>query len=349
MPFDLTGPRLHRADGRTMKRRTSSRSLHDRLCATALLANGWRLKPGRAVVINGFWRSGTTWLQELLMEGLDAIPVFEPFMEPAGYIYECLPEIRPGRRDHGFINTLMPFARPDFEGAPRLRRLVNRALRGQLPRAHVASIGGRAPTLRECMRTRVVVKFVRGALCLREVARDHEPTLFHIYRDPRAVVLSLKTLDQGRWARGSFNGFSVKASLLEVEDGRAAYFSRWKADIEAVERTNDYGRLAAYYCLTERFLEESFSDGSERLTRLCYEELVQGGPEALDKVLEGLSVDPGFSRHRFDHPSDTDFGWKGQVPRRQERLDGWRDRLASSDRELIEEVVATFGMESRLR
>ena len=45
-----------------------------------------RLK--NTLLINGFWRSGTTWLQQTLVEALHAKSLFEPFSPAAGHQWD---------------------------------------------------------------------------------------------------------------------------------------------------------------------------------------------------------------------------------------------------------------------
>lgn len=62
--------------------------------------NGFFIDPTRTLIINGFWRSGTTWLQKCATDILQAQSIFEPFQARANYILKCLDEISPARRDY---------------------------------------------------------------------------------------------------------------------------------------------------------------------------------------------------------------------------------------------------------
>lgn len=89
-----------------------------------------RFTPGNYLVINGFWRSGTTWLQQAVADSLSARCVYEPLeSRNAPFIaYVCQRPLP--RTNTEFINALFPFARDDFSEDPELERLLRRALAG---------------------------------------------------------------------------------------------------------------------------------------------------------------------------------------------------------------------------
>ncbi|MGP1385979.1 MAG: sulfotransferase domain-containing protein [Thainema sp.] len=309
--------------------------------------NGLFVKPENTLVINGFWRSGTTWLQECIAEALQAKSIFEPFQARAKYIFKCLPEISPSRRDYAFHNGLMPYAAEALEPDTQLFHLINQAQRGQLTQKFV--LRNQKLNLERCLNQQVVVKYTRGALILRAIANTFSCPVIHVYRDPRAVIASIKK-SKPNWGEGAFNNFSLSSHLLEIDDGRYDYFSQWKDEISDIEKTNDYGRIAAYYCLTERYLADSFANGHQNQFALIrYEDLIETGLPMLLDTLHQLDIQVQNPHIKaFVKPSSTQYANKQTHLTRADRLSRWRTRLSQDEAHIIESVVTTFGMQSYL-
>lgn len=322
-----------------------AKKMHGLACTATDYINGFRLSTSDALVINGFWRSGTTWLQETAAELLDAKTVFEPFNLPSQNILKCLSEIQPKRRDFQFINALMPYIPERFEEGTALHSIIQQSLKGQLR--------GRSwhrRSLEECARSKVVVKFTRGSLCAYAVANTFSPPILHLVRDPRAVITSIKHLQNGQWAEGTFNDFSLRELLLHVDDGRSEYFKSQASNIEAIDKTTDYGRLAGYYCLTEKYLEEKFKSYAGAFKVARYEDLITASLPAVLQLLVDLGLNPNASQSiETTRPSSTDWGKSGwdQKVSKSDRLLGWKAQIKDYERDLIEDVVALFNMQDR--
>lgn len=322
-----------------------TQKIHGFMCTATDYAHGVSLPVDNGLVINGFWRSGTTWLQETVSGLLNAKSVFEPFNLPSKNILKCLPEIRPPRQDFQFLNALMPYVPDRFEQGSVLYSIIKQSLKGQL-----RGRSWQKRTLEECTRPNVVVKFTRGSLCAYAIANTFSAPILHIIRDPRAVITSIKSLENGRWAEGTFNDFSLRELLCDINDGRSQYFQQWASNIEAIDQTTDYGRLAGYYCLTERYLEDSFKSYQGKFTMARYEDLIGSHPSNVAKLLVGLGLKTNINQSLdLDKPSSTDWGKRGwtQKVSKSDRLMGWKQQLSDYERELIEDIVISFNMQDR--
>lgn len=327
--------------------------LHDTvqslLCSCLDRLVGVTVDPGQSLVINGFWRSGTTWVQEIAAEMMNAKMVFEPFQARAKAIFGCLDELRPARRDYPFVNALMPY----LESCPqdgKLRELIEGSLRGQLRSHHVRR--GR-PQLRDSLRDRVAVKFTRGSLCLTAISQCFQTPVLHVQRDPRAVIASIKKGYRSGWGEGAFDDFDLATHLLGVDDGRRRYFVRWEREIVELQRQDDIARLAGYYCLTEQCLDDQLAQANpSRFIRLQYEDLLSAGPEKLRSSLESIGVRTvPVSLERFSRKSSTAYpaGKSRSEPADPGKTaTKWKSLLTPAEQTSIEDVVAMFGMENRL-
>lgn len=324
------------------------------VCNAADQVNSLRVNPEESLIINGFWRSGTTWIMELVADMIRAKTVFEPFnppmpeIAPMGHsaIGHCLAEIEPPRTDYAFVCTLMPYVADQLDLDSQLAGVVKKALLGKL---RARKLGRK--NLKECLRPRVITKFTRGSLCMRPIQDAFSAPVLHVIRDPRASIASLKKLENGNFAKGAFNNFPLRAQLLEIHDDRADYFGRWADDIEMFEQATDYHRLAAYYCLTEQYLFDSFRDAQHPFRIIRFESVGLSKAATLRQTINQLGLS-SLDHHdddyeaAFNRPSGTDWNNSNPTnrPSIEDRLFGWRKKLSKAEVRAISEVVEHFHM-----
>ncbi|MCS3672412.1 hypothetical protein GGQ21_003082 [Salinibacter ruber] len=312
--------------------------------------SGGGLCPSEAVVITGFWRSGTTWLLEALSRSLDAKAVFEPlYPDTTGY------SRIPSKHYHGSeeaIGGFMPFAPSHLADGPKLKRHLIRSLTSAVPGVFVRSarfnirenegrnyscyIAALKERLADALRSRVVVKFTRAHLILPSLQSAFDPTVFHIRRDPRAVV---ESLIRKEWA-GWIHDMSLAEYLLAPEDGRSDVFNRWADEIHQCDQQGGVAPVAGYWALAEWYVEE-FADGQR--VNVSFEELCRDGNEHLNA--NGHGADIQVSSSTLQGESRTSKKQKTV----EDRIYGWSKRLSSGARRTIETVVRRFGMEKLLR
>lgn len=299
-----------------------------------------RINPIDTLVVSGFWRSGTTWLQESLAAHLKAKTVFEPLAPEAGEpngLYERDPV--PAE----YMSHYMPYCDPSGEiEAGRLRAFMDKALRSDLE-GRVVRLARKG--LSESFRTRVILKFVRAPLLLRALQNTFSVPIIHIYRDPRAVFASVKT----RRAHLGFDAFCLCEQLLEPRDGRAVFFESWRDEILEYDRGDSAARVTAYWALTELFALHSFGEGQGNIVFLSYDELCRRRERCLSEAFEQLGL--GYFSSDETRILDAD-SWTTHRTRREgsveKRLFGWRENLPNSEIETIESVVRRFGLADRL-
>lgn len=308
--------------------------------------NALRLDPGDAVVVSGFWRSGTTWLQGIVSEALNAKPVFEPFQMRAGYLPQVLQLDRLPRRDYAYLSAFMPYCNGMIADTS-LGKLISAALKGRLAHPYVhrtrndvlGSIAGK-----------VVVKFTKGALCLEGIQRTYDPAFLHVYRDPRAVLASLKRFKPlEEYNARAFSDLYLSDHFLRVEDGRKKYFDRWRREIEAIDKMSLMARVTGYWALTERFVEDWVAQGGTEIQFVQYERAVTDGEDYLASVLGRLR--PSRSLQDFSKtlktPSSSTYGRRKSASGHQ-RMQGWKTELSEEQKSQIADVAEMFGLEGRL-
>lgn len=302
-----------------------------------------RIDPRDTLVVSGFWRSGTTWLQESLAQLLKAKTVFEPFHFTVPAARELFAHYHIATKDNPFLELYLPYCGDNTLGDP-LRSVFNRALRSDLLGRAVRHLRG---GVAENFRRRVVLKFVRAPLCLRAAQNTFKMPVLHIYRDPRAIVASIKKTDWD-WL---FDHLWLQEQLLEPRDGRVDFFGNWRAEILEYDKRDPLARVTAYWALTEKFVQHCYTDMGQqaRIAFVGYEELCQQRERILLDILMKLKVGPVLCEdfRILDVDSRTT-----SEPRRgasvEERVAGWKNILSNGEIAIIESIVQRFGFADRL-
>ncbi len=210
------------------------------------LAHAGVAKP--IVLVSGFWRSGTTWVQECLAESLGAKTIFEPLSPQEPRRRAFLASRFPGDEDalQAFIPGLMP------EDASMWTALEG-ACRGAHGGAFLLSC---RRSVAESWKTGIVVKDVRLHHNLAAFHRRFSIPIVHVRRHPCAVAASLIRADW-HW---SFSRVRL-ATLDPAARSLAAY------------DTDTLSRIAAYWAFVER---RAFLDLQDQpwAYRLAYERLI---------------------------------------------------------------------------
>lgn len=305
------------------------------------LALAHRYDPAQTLVISGFWRSGTTWLEEALREILNAKTLFEPLCPLAIDCQQVHGHCGVNDRSFEFLRLFLPFCQsPTLDGHP-LKTLFARALTG---RAAGAWIRRFRKTLDESLRPRLVVKFVRAQLCLRAARNTFRMPVLHIHRDPRAVIASVR---KTRW-HWLFDHLNLQEQLLDIQDGRAGYFGQWRDAIQEYDRGTPVERIAAYWCLTEKFVQENFADNPQRFFCVSYERLVQERETIFARVLAALGLRPWQEEFSVLYRDSTTTSKRQRGASVKKRVGGWRKSLSLREATQIERVVERFGLADRL-
>lgn len=294
-----------------------------------------------SVILTGFWRSGTTWIQRFLGEVLGAKTVFEP-LEPVypkavgSFDTSALP-----RKDIKYLRLFMPFPKADFDNS-RLRSYLEYSMRSRLR-------GNRPRRSRqrwtESFRRVVVVKSTRLQLCLDSVQRSFDCHVVHVRRDPRAVLASIRRNDWGGWMKG----VALKDLLLSPQDGRSGFFSRWKELIIHLDRDESDIRIIGYWALTEKFVEHLFGQKLSRAVSVRYENIVTDPIATF--VAAGLTLDLQVSEEQLlstallNSPT-TDRGRISIAP--EDRIWSWKSELDPRSIAQIEDLAADLDLEEWL-
>lgn len=306
------------------------------------------IDPSNTVIVTGFWRSGTTWLQESLTRALTAKSVFEPLHpEAIGYKSYVKSHYRGRAESSGGYMPFVPvtsYLRED----PRLETHILRALTGGVPgvfhkaardsnRIESGVVSKVKARLREASRMRVVTKFLRGHLISPHLQTLVTTPLIHIRRDPRAVIESMLRQSWADWIRE----ISLEKLLLDNGDKRSKVFQRWTGKIRHSDAEDDFPvRLGIYWAFTEWYVDE-FSDKTVVIDfdRLCTE-----GVHYLNKRFNNLGL-PKVSPVNIEKESQTSSDANLTKNR---RINRWKSNLDTNVADRLEKRISDFGLESMI-
>ncbi len=302
------------------------------------------LRAGNSLVVTGFWRSGTTFLLEQLTQLWRAKPVFEPFQPELAAYRAVLDKIVPANMDRRDTDLyLMPYALDEA-----LARYVSRALRYRIvdvrvqrSRSNLSAHGRRPRAVPQiamqhglAARPRVVAKFVRGALLVPALRERFGLSVYHIRRRPHGVLASYKS---ARWNDFQAERIGLRRLLLDIDDGRAAFFEPMAALIDELDKGDANQRLIAYWAFTEKFVDAH----AEHYTMIPYEALATGAFDLAERLAhDGVDI-RGARPTGFN--SSTTSAHRAHLSAR-ERIESWRDSLSTTEISQVDDIVARVGV-----
>ena len=282
------------------------------VAAAGLVDAGWGLA-GLArpvVVVNGFWRSGTTWLQECLTGSLGAKSIFEPLSPQEPRRRAALAPRFPGDEDalQAFIPGPMP------EGASEWRSF-EAACRGLYGGAFLLSCRA---SLGESARSAIVVKDVRLHRNLAEVHDRFDVPVIQLRRHPCAVAASLIAADwHWSFARVRLARLVPEASELRPYD------------------TDGLSRIAAYWAHVERQAAQALAGQAWGRT-VAYEALAADPGVVVADLCDWLGLrrrgTPDFSRPAASVHPDV-FAARSTAP------EPWRRSLSEAEVRRVEAIA----------
>ncbi len=301
-----------------------------------------QIDPRETVVISGFWRSGTTWLQEYLAEILQAKTIFEPFHFLVPASKRLFKHYGIAKKPEAVRELFIPYAadRP-FAPESLLYYYYDGALRADLSGRAVRVLRKDAA---ESYRPRVVVKFTRGQFSLHAAHHTFAMPIIHVYRDPRAVVASAKMTDW-YWL---FDHLDLPEQLLTMQDGRAEFFGSYAGAIREFSH-DKVARIAAYWALTEKFIQEAFAGDRARFIAVSYEKLNREKENLMPALLARLGIKE-IQQEKLTSPNKDSFSTSSQRQgvSTEERIRGWQKALSRPEIAMIETIVQRLGFGNRL-
>ncbi len=265
------------------------------------------------VLISGFWRSGTTWLQECLAESLGAKTVFEPLSPFNTARRNQLAGQFPGDED-----ALQAFVPSDMSEDDPTWALLDAAFTGRHGNNFLLSC---RQDVAESCRRKIVVKDVRLQFNLPAVHQRYGIPVIHIRRHPCAVVASLLAAD---W---HWNFERVRLSQL---------MPHVAGQIPREFDTDALSRIATCWALTERHAARAM-EVEPWAQLVTYEEMVESPSITLAALCQGMKQREARAA-AFGRPSASidpaEFAASGR-----NRHDRWRKSMPIEQITRVETIV----------
>lgn len=269
------------------------------------------------ILVSGFWRSGTTWLQECLAEALDAKTVFEPLspLDPARGAAVA-------RRFPGDEDAAQAFIPAELSSDEDVWTTLDHAMSGRADSSFALSCRW---SLHESFRRAVVVKDVRLQCNLALVHARYGIPVVHVRRHPCAVVASLLAADW-HW---SF----ARVRLAELLPAPANE-KRPGADPRAFD-DDATSRIAAVWAWSEGRAAASL-EGTSWGRLFTYEDLARDPEGVFAAICTGFGLRPKVGAV-FDRPSASIH--PDAFAARSTTNDRWRRLMSTAEIERIERIA----------
>lgn len=284
-----------------------------------------------SILIVGFWRSGTTWLTEIIGQLMGARTVFEPLTQHVPAATFLLGE--PYTYDARGFRGAYPYVRPGEPGHERLNSFIVRCLRGAISNTWTNRLTPKTALISR----KVVVKMTSGNLLGAHIQQQFGCEAILALRHPCAVAASILRNRWGAWLwQNEFLELFLSQAKLSED-----YLSRHEGLI-AEYRGNPVNNIALAYSIANLVPLEQAQNGLFSPHLLVYEKIAEDPGVILDMSIDGLhgSLDRLLSIAQV--PSATTQRHRHRAGLRN-RLWGWQEELPLSDIQMIREIVAKFG------
>lgn len=265
---------------------------------------------GNSLLMNGFWRSGTTISQDIFSEVLKAKSYFEPF-EPgrvgqSRYIFDFARAHGLDANDRSFVSVLMPHIGKEGDHDDGLLQYLDSIILGGF--SHPGLVRNRK-SAGEGLRQAKCVKFVRAHFMLRDLWEHYHIPIVHIRRHPFSVIASAIRVDG--WNQNGFNKMDIhrllKLNLPFIRETNLTLFERTVRFPKNLRRIEN---IAAYWCISEIIADQTIMqlDGPSKVIQ--FESLMACRSDAIDELFQhlNLSRENAISSSHFTRMSKTSHG-----------------------------------------
>lgn len=266
------------------------------------------------LLITGFWRSGTTWLQQSIQNLQDAQCVFEPFSPACGHVWPGFAKYDDDANHHIFMPMEMNLLR-DAD-----HRSLKKSFNGVAPNAYSYLL---SEDFADALSRNIIVKSTRLGFVLPDILKQYPVKALHIRRHPAAVYCSMLNTNWS-WQFPDVRFEKVYA----LHTGATSLIDTLMEHDQSV-----VARFAAFWALSEAQAQEAIDSDLAQLVR--YEDLTEN-PDLLSTYFTGHST-PALPDSKTTNSPVTEENRKNLSA--AQRANDWKDRISKNDLAILKDTI----------
>ncbi|MFT6387354.1 MAG: hypothetical protein ACJAUP_000725 [Cellvibrionaceae bacterium] len=272
------------------------------------------------IILSGFWRSGTTWVQQVVAESICAKTQFEP-LEP-----NALCPLHGGADFNPSQGAYIPLTWDVF--SEKDCNFLDLAFKGISPKRSGFNYLART-SFKECFSDRVVVKFVRAQFILPVLMQRYSAQgVIHISRHPMAVIQSLMN------AKWEWDFADIDLSDLYWRENELSICPLWE-DLKIYKNASKEEKIAALWALSEREVRHY-----KNIIFVKYEKLLKEPELEFTNLLNTLGLKP---QKRVDYAQDSPVTSVDRLGvSLDERLNSWRTNMPRDSQIKVRAVLRSL-------
>mgnify|MGYP006425505187 CR=1 FL=1 len=289
----------------------------------------------QTVIINGFWRSGTTLLQTKICKSIRGKSVFEPFgPDVANDSLYKNSKLEKSNLSRNFIASFMPFC-DKKNSSSDFNLFINNCFNSNMKSSVIRRL---RQSIKSSFSKIVVCKIVRGHLLLPYLLEQYPKTpIIHIYRNPKAVIASITRKGWGYW----FKDFYIGEHFINIDDGREEYFNQFENLIKKYDNKDVLSRICAFWCLVERYIQDKCI-GSTNFLYISYEYLITNGFEPVEEFLIKFVIE--WQDNKVENLNSATTNYDRKIMSKEQKRDSWKRELDFETQRKIDLILEDFGL-----
>lgn len=278
------------------------------------------LRATERVLLTGFWRSGTTWLQQSVQDRTGAQCIFEPFSPACGHTWGGFHKYDDNPNHHVY----MPADMNSLTEGDHVN--LKRSFDGVAPNGYGYIL---SPDFSDALSRTVLVKSTRLGFILPEIIDLYKVRTLHIRRHPAAVFCSLLNTN-----------WSWKFSDVRFSEVYANHIAPNPYIEKLMEfDQNSVMRFAALWALSEAGAQKAIN---LKLADLIFYEDILSDQQILSNYFSKSLDPPAAYTTSRDSPVTEDNRKNLSATK---RAHDWMDRISATDLKLLEKTIQKLAPE----
>ncbi len=291
-------------------------------------------KPSDAIIISGFWRSGTTFFFELIQKLTNGKVVSEPFEF----------RFKPSRKYHlkknfmtsngNYITEMYPYI-PINSKDLNLLIFIEKLTKGSIGdyKTH------RRKPLKNSFKSPVIVKFVRANLAIGAIQNHFACKTIFILRHPAAIVASILRGEGMRY----FLTIDYFKDIFTLQSHLMKDYLHHYSHLLSKDNYNPIEYITLYWCITNIVPLLQIQTNNFNPYIIYYEEFMLNQNSSIQDLVRYLETDKNNS-HNIDMFENSSTTRSNRINSSlHDRIFGWKNELQPDQISMIYNICALFG------